>query len=199
MVILPWWSVTRTASLERARKASSTPGAPAAPVPIFAVSGGDGGGGEARLIGRRYTGLDAWSGHSSSVPLFLRGAWAHRGAFFLADPERPLAAADHGRDGPVQAVLPRPAGAAVPAGGQRPEVVPDHRHRERRADDPAHDVLRDAGELLLRRLLQGRRYRPGLGARHRAVRARPRAAVGHGLRGGRRSREAVARVPPGRA
>src|ERR687891_739179 len=102
MVILPWWSVTRTASLERARKASSTPGAPAAPVPIFAVSGGDGGGGEARLIGRRYTGLDAWSGHSSSVPLFLRGAWAHRGALFLADPERPLTAADHGRDGPVQ-------------------------------------------------------------------------------------------------
>src|SRR5918996_1450018 len=129
MVILPWWSVTRTASLERARKASSRPAAPGpagapgrrvAPVSIFCVSVVVPGGGEARLIGRRYTGLDARSGHSSSVPLFLRGAWAHRGALFLADPERPLAAADHGRDGPVQAVLPRPAGAAVPAGGCGP-------------------------------------------------------------------------------
>ena len=44
-----------------------------------------------------------------------------------------------------------------------PEVHPHRRHRERRQDAAAHDVLRDAGELQLRRLLQARGHPLGLG------------------------------------
>ena len=58
---------------------------------------------------------------------------------------------------------------------------------EGRAHHPPQHVLPDGGELLLRRLLQGRRDPPRLGAGHRQpgrrrLRLRPGAHLGHGLR-----------------
>ena len=49
-----------------------------------------------------------------------------------------------------------------------------------RTTRPPH-LLRDARQLQLRRLLQGRRHPLGVGVLHRRARARRRAAVGHGL------------------
>ena len=46
------------------------------------------------------------------------------------------------------------APAPFPRATSRPEVLPGHRHRQRRAYRPAPHVVRDARELLLRRLLQ---------------------------------------------
>ena len=63
---------------------------------------------------------------------------------------------------------------------QRAEVRAHARHRGRRQDHPARHVLRDVRQLLLRRLLQGRRDRARLGPGHQAagrrrLRARRRA------------------------
>ena len=73
------------------------------------------------------------------------------------------------------------------------EVLAHQRHRERRPRRPAPDVLRDARELLVRRLLQGRGDRVGARADHRGVRHRPRPAVGHGLRRRRRGGRGLGR------
>ena len=59
--------------------------------------------------------------------------------------------------------------------------------------DAALHVLRDARELQLRRLLQGRRHPLRLGAVHRGARDRRRAAVGDGPRDRRRGRGDLAR------
>ena len=76
--------------------------------------------------------------------------------------------------------------AAVPAGGQRAEVHPHARHRRGRQDQPARHVLPDERQLLVRRLLQGRRDPARLGAVTKPVergrlRPRPGAALGDGL------------------
>ena len=75
------------------------------------------------------------------------------------------------------------ADAAVPAGHQRAEVRPHPRHRGGRQDHPARHVLPDERQLLLRRLLQGRRDPVRLGAAHRArsrrrLRLRPETGSG---------------------
>ena len=54
-------------------------------------------------------------------------------------------------------------------GGQRAEVRAHPRHRGRRQDHPARHVLRDVRQLLLRRLLQGRRDRARLGPGHQVA------------------------------
>ena len=54
-------------------------------------------------------------------------------------------------------------GAAAPPRLHLPEVHPHGRHRERRQDRPPRHLLRDAGQLLLRRLLQARGHRLELG------------------------------------
>ena len=79
------------------------------------------------------------------------------------------------------------APAAVPAGDQRAEVRAHRRHRRGRQDHPARHVLPDGRQLLLRRLLQGRRDRATPGscspaAGRRRLRLRPGAALGHRLR-----------------
>ena len=56
--------------------------------------------------------------------------------------------------------------AAVPAGHERAEVHPHPGHRRGRQDHPARHVLPDERQLLLRRLLQGRRDPARLGAAH---------------------------------
>ena len=55
-------------------------------------------------------------------------------------------------------------GAAPPPGLHLPEVHPHRRHREHRQDRPPRHLLRDAGQLLLRRLLQARGHRTGAGS-----------------------------------
>ncbi len=56
------------------------------------------------------------------------------------------------------------------------KCVPHPRHRGGRQDHPARHVLPDERQLLLRRLLQGRRHRAGLGAGHRLAVARASSA-----------------------
>ena len=66
--------------------------------------------------------------------------------------------------------------AAVPAGGQRAEVHPHAGHRRGRQDQPARHVLPDERQLLVRRLLQGRRDPARLGAVHQAESTRAASA-----------------------
>ena len=54
-------------------------------------------------------------------------------------------------------------GAAPPPGVHLPEVHPHRRHREHRQDRPPRHLLRDAGQLLLRRLFQAGGHRLVLG------------------------------------
>ena len=70
-----------------------------------------------------------------------------------------------------------------------PEVHPHRRHRERRQDPAPHDVLRDAGQLQLRRLLQARGDPLGLGVPDRDPEDRPASELGlHRLPRRRRGR-----------
>ena len=96
--------------------------------------------------------------------------------------------ADDGRHAAVQAVLPGPGDAARAAADLGAALLPRRRHRRRRLDRAAHDVLPDDGQLLVRRLLQAGRGRDGLGALDGRLRARSRAHLGDGLRGRRPAR-----------
>ena len=68
-------------------------------------------------------------------------------------------------------------------GHQRPEVLPHPRHRDRRHRHLPLHLLRDAGQLQLRRLLQGRGHPAGLGAPDRGLRPRRRPPLDHRARG----------------
>ena len=87
----------------------------------------------------------------------------------LVPAERPDAALHQRRDGPVQGRLHRPGEARLHARHHLAEVRARRRQAqrpgERRLHRPPPHLLRDAGELLLRRLLQGGRHRLGLGVR----------------------------------
>ena len=76
--------------------------------------------------------------------------------------------------------------AARAAVHDRPEVPAGrrqgHRSRRGRAHRAPRVDVRDARQLLVRRLLQGRRGRPRLGVRDRALAVRPRSAVGERVR-----------------
>ena len=78
--------------------------------------------------------------------------------------------------------------SATTPGRPRPEVHPRGRQaqrpRQRRLHRAPPHLLRDAGQLLLRRLLQARGDRLRLGAAHPGLRPGPRPALGHGLPGG---------------
>lgn len=81
---------------------------------------------------------------------------------------------------------------------QRAEVRAHARHRRGRQDHPPRHVLPDVRQLLLRRLLQGRRHQVRLGAAHQPpgqgwLRPGAREALDHGLPGGRRGRAHLAR------
>ena len=89
---------------------------------------------------------------------------------------------------PAQAVLPRPREAAAHPADHVPEVLPHPRHRRRGLDRAPQHVLRDARQLLDRRLLQGGRHRVRAGALGPGLRARLRPHLGHGLRGRRGAR-----------
>ena len=85
---------------------------------------------------------------------------------------------------------------ALPARDQRAEVRAHPRHRGGRPDHPARHVLPDERQLQLRRLLQGRRHRAGLGAGHplavgRRLRPAGEGPARHDLPGRRRGYRAV--------
>ena len=107
------------------------------------------------------------------VVRLLRRARPHDRAVGERHPDRPHRVV-HGRGhGAVQAVLRRRGDAAEQAGGVDPEVHARRwqaqRPRRRRPHQPALHVLRDDGQLQLRRLLQGRGDPVGVGAGHRGV------------------------------
>ena len=119
---------------------------------------------------------DGHRGDPPPVRRPLRAARPHGRALGVAAARRPQPAVRQRRHGAVQALLPRPGDAALRPRGQRAEVRAHARHRGRRQDHPARHVLRDVRQLLLRRLLQGRRHRARLGPGHQ-VRS-PTAASG---------------------
>ena len=128
------------------------------------------------------------------VPALLRGARAQARPVLVADPPaRVRPAAHERRHEPVHPVLPRARPGAVPAGRDRPEGLPGGRHRPRRAHRAAPVDVRDARELLVRRLLQGRVVPLGLRARHRGLRDRARPALGHRVPDRRRGDRDLAR------
>ena len=101
----------------------------------------------------------------------------------------PSALLDGRRHAPAEAVLPRPGGAAGAAPDELPEGLPHGRHRQRRQHRAAPDVLRDARQLLVRRLLQARGDRVRLGALARGASASAEERhLGDGLRGRRGAR-----------
>ena len=69
--------------------------------------------------------------------------------------------------------------APWPRATEHPEVLPHPRHRDHRHRHLPLHLLRDAGQLQLRGLLQGRRHPDGLGAAHRGLRPRRRPPLGH--------------------
>ena len=103
---------------------------------------------------------------------------------------RPHPAVHQRRHGAVQGQLPGHPEAGVAAGGLGAEVHARLRQAqrpgERRPQPAPSHLLRDAGQLLLRRLLQGGRHPLRLGAGDPRLGAAGRAALRHRLRGGRR-------------
>ncbi len=99
-------------------------------------------------------------------PGVLRGAGAHDRALGQPRRRRSHAAVRGRRHAAVQALPARPADAAVQARRRRPEVRAHARHRRGRQDHQARHVLPDARQLVVRRLLQGRRDPVRLGADH---------------------------------
>ena len=111
-------------------------------------------------------------------------------------PERSHPAVRQRGDGAVQEHLHRRRDAALAARHLVAEVRPRRgqaqRPGQRRLHRPPPHLLRDARQLLLRRLLQGRGDRAGVEAGHRRPRPAQGAADGHRLCRGRRRRGAVA-------
>ncbi len=136
------------------------------------------------------------------LPGLLRRPWPpHCPELAPGARRRPHAALHQCRDEPVQGRVPGPRAARLPACDHRPEVHARERQAQRsrqcRTFAPAPHVLRDAGQLLVRRLLQARRDRDGLDAADRrsggSIQAGSIATVFNGESGIPRDDEAYAR------
>ncbi len=132
---------------------------------------------------------------------FFARARPHAGAFSQPHPDAPFCSDVHQlRDDAVRVLLPRRgAGAVRPSpGGLGAEVCAGRRQAQRPGRDrsiaAAPVVLRDARQLQLRRLLQGRSHPLGVGVPHRAPRPRRRADVGHRAHLRRRGRGHLGRL-----
>ena len=85
---------------------------------------------------------------------------------------------DGRRHAPAEAVLPRPGAPAGAAPDELPEGVPHRRPRHRRHDRAPPHVLRDARQLLDRRLLQGARRSSSPGSSRARASASPPSGSG---------------------
>ena len=120
---------------------------------------------------------DAHDGRAPrGLPLVLRGARPPAVPVVVADPAAPTIRSTLFISAGMQPLKPYfsgPEGAAGAAVHDRPEVLraggKDTRPRRGRSDGAARLDVRDARQLLVRRLLQGRRDRPRLGVRDGAV------------------------------
>src|SRR5439155_17218104 len=124
-------------------------------------------------------------GATYGLPLVFRVQRASVSAVGSADLAvgRPVDAAHDSGNATADAVLPRPRAAAGAPADDRPEVLPDDRHRRGRARRFPPHLLRDARELFVWPVLQGGRDRACLGVRVRAPEARRGAPLGQRLRG----------------
>ncbi len=113
-----------------------------------------------------------------------------RGQLAARAGQRPDAAVHERGHEPVQGHVPGQGASRLPPGHQLAEVHAHQRQaqrpRERRAIAPPPHVLRDAGQLLVRRLLQEGGDPVRLGAPHRRLGAPARPPARHGVRGRRR-------------
>ena len=140
--------------------------------------------------------------------LLRRAGPPHRAELAARAGRRPDAALHQRRDEPVQGHVPRPRAPRLRPGHHLAEVHAGQRQaqrpRERRAVAAPPHVLRDARQLLVRRLLQDRRGRLRLGAADEGLEAAARAAARDRLQGRRRRAarrrglHTLARLPAGR-
>ena len=142
----------------------------------------------------------------SEIPGVLRGERARDDPLLDARPgQGPDAAVHQRRHGPVQGRLPRRGPARLHPRHDLAEVRPRRgqaqRPGERRAHRAPPHLLRDARQLLLRRLLQGRRHRLRLGVPDEDHGPAEGPPLGHRLPRRRRGRGALAedRGPAARA
>ena len=116
------------------------------------------------------------------LSFFATKGHTRRGQLIAGARRRPDPAVHQRRHGAVQEGLPGRRDPALHPGRQLPEVRPGRRQAQRpgkrRPHRPAPYLLRDAGQLLLRRLFQGRGHRDGLGTSDRALQASPRSDSG---------------------
>ena len=142
--------------------------------------------GSARTWQRLAAASASATGHASTFerrdPRRLRRVLAGEGqspaAFVEPDPvQRPDRPADDGRDAAVRALLPGQGARRLPALRLGPEVLPHVGHRRGRRSQPSH-VLRDARQLLDRRLLQGRSHPVGARLLDAAIWASTRSGCG---------------------
>ncbi len=143
---------------------------------------------------------------ASRLDRVLRGQAAHDRAVGQPHPDASQRAHVHQLgDDAVRPLLPGRGGGAVqpPPGGVgaalRAGRWQAQRPRRHRSVAAAPQLLRDDGQLQLRRLLQARGDRLGVGVRDRGARARRRPPVGHRPRERRRGRGPVGRrgrLPP---
>ncbi len=129
--------------------------------------------------------------HPEPLPRVLRRARAHDRPFVVPRAgQRSDAAVRQFRDGPVQGRVRRRRQACLQAGNDRATLRARRRQaqrsRQRRVHGAAPHVLRDAGQLQLRRLLQARRDPLLVGAPHEGVRPGAGKAVDDGLHRRRR-------------
>ena len=122
------------------------------------------------------------------VSALFRGEGLQAHALVLPHPRRPVAFADERRHGAVQALFPaaEAPGGALHRHHHGAEVRAHQRHRHHRYHRSAPKLLRDARQLQLRRVLQGRDVRLGYRVLHPGAGAAHGAAVLHRLRGRRR-------------
>ncbi len=118
------------------------------------------------------------------LPLVLRVEGPQAAPVRLARPARlgPLDAAQQRGHAAADAVLPRPRDAPGSAPDDRPKGLPHPGYRRGRARHVPPDLLRDARQLLVRSVLQGRRDRPRMGVRLRSHEGRSRQVLGHRVR-----------------
>ncbi len=124
------------------------------------------------------------------VPGVLRVPRASAAAVGLAGAGRlrPFGAVHRSGYASAQALLPGCRAAAAQPRDDLPDVFPDAGHRDHRHHHPAPDAVRDARQLLVRRLLQARGRAVRLGALDAGVWLSCRGHLDHGVRRRRRAR-----------